>query len=156
MPEFIEMMQVGQGCRSGSARGSSLPAKTPCMIQHIKKYFAIRSYMLRLSQELVRRFGKQPYYSVEQVTQAVQRSGLSAASIIYAHAAYCRQEDFAAFYEPLGLANRYQSLRQTIARRYFSGRSAYDAQTIIRRFVPGRVGSGEFHESDIGSSWNGH
>jgi hypothetical protein len=107
--------------------------------------------MHQLSRELVRRFGKHPYYSVENVTQAVQRNGLSAASIVYAHAAYCRQEDFAAFCEPLGLSDRYQSLRQTISRRYFSGRSGYDAQTIIRRFVPGSVGSAEFHESDIGS-----
>jgi hypothetical protein len=125
------------------------------MILFFKKYFAIRSYMHRLSQELVRRFGKRRYYSIEHVSQAVQRGGLSAAFIIYAHAAYCRQEDFAAFYGPLALADRYPSLRQTIARRYFSGRSAYDAQTIIRRFVPGSCSSTEFHESDAGAGWNG-
>jgi hypothetical protein len=94
------------------------------MIRHIKRYLAIRSYMHQLSRELARRFGKRSYYSVEHVTQAVQRGGLSAAFIAYAHAAYCQQTDFDAYYEPLGVACSYQGLRQTIARRYFSGDAA--------------------------------
>jgi hypothetical protein len=95
---------------------------------------AIRSYMLRLSRELVRRFGKQPHYPVEHVTQAVQRGGLSAAFIAYAHAAFCKRTDFDAHYEPLGVACSYQGLRRTIARRYFSGDIDFDAKTIISRF----------------------
>lgn len=90
--------------------------------------------MYRLSQELVRRFGRRARYSVEHVTQAVQRGGLSAAFIAYAHAAFCNQEDFDAHYAPLGVACTYQDLRRTIARRYFSGRSNFDAGTIIARF----------------------
>ena len=90
--------------------------------------------MLRLSQQLMRRFGKQPHYKVEHVTQAVQRGGLSSAFIAYAHAAFCKQEDFDVYYEPLGVACSYQGLRRTIARRYFSGDPDFDAQTISSRF----------------------
>ena len=43
------------------------------MIHHLKQYFAIRSYVKRLSQELVRRFGRKPFYPIEQVTLAAQR-----------------------------------------------------------------------------------
>ena len=107
------------------------------MIRHIKRYLAIRSYMLRLSRELVRRFGKQSHYTVEHVTQAVQRGGLSSAFIAYAHAAFCKQTDFDAHYAPLGVACSYQGLRRTVGRRYFSGNMDYDATTIIHRFVPG-------------------
>jgi hypothetical protein len=119
------------------------------MIRYIKRYLAIRSYMHRLSQELVRRFGKQSHYSVEHVTQAVQRGGLSAAFIAYAHAAFCKQADFDAYYEPLGVACSYQGLRHTIARRYFSGRPDFDADTIIFRFCRGSYRSSG--KSDTGS-----
>jgi len=79
----------------------------------------------------------------EHVTQAVQRSDLSTAFIAYAHAAFCKQEDFEAYYEPLGVASSYLGLRQTIARRYFSGRLNFDAKTILARFVRGNLqGSG--------------
>ena len=108
------------------------------MIRHIKRYLAVRSYMHRLCQELVRRFGRQSHYSVENVTQAVQRGGLSAAFIAYAHAAYCTQEDFDAFYRPSIAGGSYLDLRRTVARRYFSGRLVFDAATIIRKFCPDR------------------
>ena len=73
------------------------------MIRHIKRYLAIRSYMLRLSQELVRRFDKRSFYPIEQVTQAVERGRFSAAFIAYAHAAFCNQADFDAYYQPFEL-----------------------------------------------------
>src|SRR5271155_4552601 len=101
------------------------------MIRHIKRYLAIRSYMLRLSQELVRRFDKRSFYPIEQVTQAVQRGKFSAAFIAYAHAAFCSQSDFDAFYQPLGVVCSYQGLRHTIALRYFSGQIDFDAETIF-------------------------
>ena len=45
------------------------------MIRYIKRYLAIRSYVRRLSQDLPRRFGKRPFYSLEHVSQALQREG---------------------------------------------------------------------------------
>ncbi len=64
------------------------------MIRHIKRYLAIRGYVRRLSRDLVQRFGKRSFYSVEQVTQAVQRGKFSSAFIAYAHATFCSQIDF--------------------------------------------------------------
>jgi len=109
--------------------------KTRTMILHIKRYLAIRGYMIRLSRELVRRFGKRSFYSIEQVTQAVQRGKLSAAFIAYAHASFCNQKDFDAFYEPMRVSCGYQGLRRTVGRRYLSGQLDFDAETIISRFV---------------------
>ena len=125
------------------------------MIRHLKRYLAIRSYMHRLSGELRRRFDTRRYYSVEMVTQAVQRGGLSSAFIAYAHAAYCSEKDFNAHYEPMGVACTYHGLRKTIGRRYFSGQSDFDAKTVISRFC--RIGflSDEFNESGIGSDYSG-
>ena len=124
------------------------------MIRHIKRYLAIRSYALRLSQDLVRRFGKRSLYSVEQVTQAVERGKFSAEFIDYAHATFCRQKDFDAHYEPLGVSCSYFGLRRTVGRRYLSGSVDFDAAAVISRFRRGD--SGDFYESGIGSQGGGH
>jgi hypothetical protein len=125
------------------------------MIRHIKRYLAIRSYMRQLSRELARRFDKRSHYSIEMVTQAVQRGGLSPAFIAYAHAAYCTKEDFDTHYLPLQVACTYRGLRQTIARRYFSGQTDFDAKTIIARFCRIGFDSDGFYESGLGGSDQG-
>lgn len=119
------------------------------MICHIKRYFAIRSYMMRLSGELVRRFGRKAGYKVEHVTQAIQRGGFPPAFAVYAHAAYCSREDFDAHYEPTGLPINYFDLRRPIARRYFSNHLDFDAQTICAKYASSDD-SGSFYESGIG------
>jgi hypothetical protein len=126
------------------------------MIRHIKRYFAIRSYLRRLSGDLVRRFGRRALYKIEHVTQAVQRGKFSAAFIAHAHAIFCSREDFDAHYGPLGVACTYDGLRKPIARRYFSGRMDFDAETVIARFGSAGYSRGDFSESGIGSNYNGH
>ena len=126
------------------------------MIRHLKRYLAIRSYMRKLSRELVRRFGKRSHYSIEMVTQAVQRGELSPVFIAYAHAAYCTGEDFDAHYLPLQVACTYRGLRQTIAKRYFSDQPEFDAKTIIARFCRIGFDSDRFYESGLGDSSNDH
>jgi hypothetical protein len=123
------------------------------MVRHVKRYLAIRTYVYRLSQDLVRRFDKRSFYSVEHVTQAVQRGEYSATFIAYAHAAFCRQTDFDAYYGPLGVSCSYDGLRRTIGRRYLSGQLDFDAGTIINKFRRGAGGRGDFYDSEIG--WPG-
>ena len=122
------------------------------MIRQLKRYLAIRSYMHRLSRELLQRYDKRSYYSVEMVTHAVQRGGLSTAFVAYAHAAFCSEQDFEAHYKPMHVACTYHGLRQTIAKRYFSGRSDFDAKAIISRFCRISFDSDTFYESGIGTN----
>ena len=125
------------------------------MIRHLKRYFAVRSYMKRLSQQLVRRFGKRSFYSVDQVTQAAQRGKFSTAFIAYAHAAFCNQKDFEVYYQPAGSACTYQRLRTVIGRRYLHGQLDFDAATIISRFR--QIGQqGGFYESGLGEDYPSH
>ena len=104
----------------------------------------------------MRRFDKRSFYSVDLVTQAVKRGKLSPVFIAYAHAAYCTEADFDAHYKPMRVACSYHGLRQTIARRYFSGDLNFDARTIISRFCRISFDSDQFHESGIGSMYNGN
>lgn len=125
------------------------------MIRRLKQYFAVRSYMKRLSQQLVRRFGKRPYYSVGQVTQAAERGKFSTTFIAYAHAAFCNQKDFEVYYQPTGFACSYQGLRTLIGQRFLHGQLDFDASTIISRFRPvGR--QGDFYESRQGEDYPTH
>lgn len=120
------------------------------MIQRVKKYLIIRSYMRKLSRELARRFGRRPFYSIEHVSQAVQRGKLSAEYIPYAHAAYCSDTDFAAYYRGRTSSANYFELRNTIARRYFWGDVNFDAETIIRKFQKIEYDRQLFGESGLG------
>jgi hypothetical protein len=108
--------------------------------------------MRSLSHDLGRRFGKQHHYSVEQVTQVVQREKYSVVFIAYAHAAYCRQADFDAHYLPLGVACNYAGLRRVIARRYLGGQPDFDAVTLVRRFRRADFTGDSFYESNLGES----
>ena|SRR5436190_14182450 len=126
------------------------------MIRHIKQYLAVRSYMRGLSQDLVRRFGKKSLYTVQQVTQAVERGKFSAAFIAYSHAAFCCQADFDGYYQSLGVSCSYQGLRRTIGRRYLYGKLDFDAATIISRFRRANYGQGEFYESGLGEDYPIH
>src|SRR5215471_8038374 len=104
------------------------------MVRRIRQYLAIRSYVLRLSQDLARRFGKRPHYSISQVTQAVQRGNYSVPFISYAHAAFCSRKDFDTQYGPLAVSCTYDGLRRTVSKRYLEGQFDFNAATIYRRF----------------------
>ncbi len=104
------------------------------MMRHIKRWFAIRSYVTRLSGDLAHRFGVQPSYTVEQVTQAAERGGFTAVFIAYAHATFCSRRGFDAHYHELGVACTYDGLRSVVARRYFRGSIRFDAASVIRTY----------------------
>src|SRR5215831_10086523 len=78
--------------------------------------------------------GKKPYYSIEQVKQAVQRGKFSEESVAYAHAAFCNQADFDRHYQPLGASFNYVELRRVIGVRYLYGQLEFNALAIIKRF----------------------
>lgn len=104
------------------------------MMRHIKRWFAIRSYVTRLSADLERRFDLRSSYTVEQVTQAVERGGYTPVFIAYAHATFCSRQGFDAHYQELGVACTYDGLRAVVARRYFRGSMGFDAAIVIRTF----------------------
>lgn len=117
------------------------------MIRLIAKRLAIGKYVKKLSPELLRRFGKKRFYSIEEVTQAARRSSQPMAFIAYAHAIFCSQTDFDAYYVPLGIACTYDGLRTVVSRRFFGGRCDFDAANIIAWTKPR---DGYFYESGAG------
>ena len=119
------------------------------MLRFIKRRVAIRSYVLKLSQELFRRFGKKHYYTVDEVTQVAQRAGFKLAFIVYAHAIFCTRKDFDSYYGLLKLKCTYDGLRMIVSRRYFGNVRDFDAASIINATRPLDI-SGGFYESGAG------
>ena len=85
----------------------------------------------QLAPELVRRWGKQPRYSVEQVAQAAEAAGLAADVIVYAHAIYCSQPDFDAHYGTGPEACDYAGIRAVITNRYRPGDSGTELAALL-------------------------
>ena len=92
---------------------------------------AVGSSLSQLAPELARRWGRQPCYSVEQVTQAAEAAGLAADVIVYAHALYCSQPDFDAHYGARPEACDYAGIRAVITNRYRPGDSGTDLAALL-------------------------
>ena len=101
------------------------------MFRLIRRRLAIRSYVWKLSQELLSRFGKKHYYSIDEVTQACCRGSLPTDFIAYAHAVFCSRSDFDAYYGPLRVACTYDGLRRVVSRRFFDGVRDFDADEVV-------------------------
>jgi Family of unknown function (DUF6559) len=125
------------------------------MLRLIKQRLAIRSYVWKLSQELLRRFGKKKFYTREEVTRAAKKSHLSTAFIAYAHAIFCTRPEFDAHYGPLQVACTYDDLRSVVSRRYFRGIRDFDAARVVA--ATRREGIiGGFQESGEGTHASGY
>jgi hypothetical protein len=108
------------------------------MFRLIRKRLAIRSYVWKLSQELLDRFGKKSYYSLDEVTQACCRGGLPTDFVAYAHAIFCSRSDFDAYYGPLRAACTYDRLRMVVSRRFFGGVHDFNPDEIVS-YVRARI-----------------
>jgi len=119
------------------------------MFQHIKEYSAIKSYVMKLSLELFSRFGKRHHYSVEEITQTIERAEFDNRCLQYAHALFCERKDFRRHYKRSKFRNCYETLRDEVSDRYFGGVRDFDAANIIEAVRSLEV-KGDFHESGIG------
>ena len=103
------------------------------MIRWFKRRAAIASYFWRLSQALSRRFGRKSHYTIEEVLKTAEGDGFDTAFIAYAHAMFCRRDDFDGYYSPLRVACTYDGLRLVVGRRFFGGVTGFDATNILLR-----------------------
>jgi len=122
------------------------------MIRAIKRYFALGDYVNRLSLELVRRFGMKSLYSLEHVTQTVERGGYDKTYLAYAHAAFCSRDDFDSYYGSMNLKCTFDGLREPIGKRFLGGRTDFDAATVIRRAKGTSAAGGPFRTEESGDA----
>lgn len=117
------------------------------MIRFFQRRRAIKSYVLKGSQELRRRFGIKRWYSVEEVSSSVEEAGLSTAFVAYAHAVFCNRDAFDAFYGALKLRSTYDGLRNEVSCRFLGGARDFTAQAVVEAFDSQRCV--HFRESNL-------
>jgi uncharacterized membrane protein YgcG len=81
------------------------------MIQAIRKRLAIRSYGKRLKPWLQTQYGRQDYYSPNQVRTGASTLGLPVDPLCYAYAMFCTHADFDAHHAAIGESCNYDAMR---------------------------------------------
>ena len=109
----------------------SLGKWTYDMVENIQQRSGIKLYLMKLSTELSSRLGKRRFYSAEQVTQVVRRTGFSRDYLPCAHALFCQRKDFRRYYKRSEFREHYEILRDNISRQCFGGVRDFDAANII-------------------------
>jgi hypothetical protein len=72
------------------------------MLSWIRRRLALRRYRRRLGPALVRRYGRERHYTINQVRATVDTLGLDTSYVCYAFAAFCEQAAFEAHHAALG------------------------------------------------------
>ena len=99
------------------------------MIRFLKRRRAIKQFVMQLPLDLHTRFGGKRHYSVEEVDRATTEK-FNRAFLAYAHALFCTRGEFDGYYGGLKLASTYDSLRRTVAKRFFGGIMDFDAASL--------------------------
>lgn len=119
------------------------------MIRFFRKRRAMRNYLSAGSPELLQRFGMKRWYSVEEVSRAVQGAALPSDFIAYAHAVFCERAAFDGYYAALNLRSSYEGLRGEVSRRFLGGARDFTAQAVVEAYCRSQR-SDPYHESRIG------
>lgn len=121
------------------------------VIKLIERHHVLHSYIWKLSVELLERFGKKSYYTVDEVTHTCRVAGFDMTFLPYAHALYSTRADFDAHYVPLNVPYTYDGLRRIVSRRFFHGVLDFDAERITGYVTSNEEpDDGNFHESWAG------
>jgi hypothetical protein len=78
----------------------------------IRKRLTLRSYRRKLGPALVKRYGRERFYSVNQIRTTVDKLGLNTDYICYAYAEYCTRDDFDAHHVSTGEACDWTEMRE--------------------------------------------
>ena len=96
------------------------------MFQRLRKWFALRSYAMKLSAKLRERYGVAGKYSPKQVTLTVDKCGFNKEWIRYAFCMFCDYADLAQ--SDVSFASDYAVLRTEVANRFLKGQAIFTAE----------------------------
>lgn len=100
------------------------------LFNNYKKSKAIRSYIIKLPKILSKDYGKSEFYTPEQVSKSIERSGLQAVYAYFAISIFCVQESYDSYYQNSGQAISYDDSRSEIADTYFNGHTGFSTKHI--------------------------
>ena len=100
------------------------------IINHYKKNKAIKSYIVKLPKILSKDYGKSEFYTPQQVSKSIERSGLQTIYTYFAISMFCVRESYDSYYQPSGQAVSYDDSRTEIADSYFNSYTDFSPKHI--------------------------
>jgi hypothetical protein len=102
------------------------------MFRFLKRRRAIKTYVFRLSRELLDRFGQKTYYSMDNVNRVFQGGKYDKTYISYAYALFCSRTEFEDYFTQLKVNCTYDGLREFASKKYFNSVIDFNASDIAR------------------------
>ena len=118
------------------------------MFRLLKRRRAIKTYVFRLSLELLRRFGEKTFYPMNQIDRVFEGGKYDPTFISYAYALFCSRAEFDAYFSQLKVNCTYDGLRQFASQKYFNGVIDFNASDVAR--FAKDYGGNSYYESNLG------
>jgi hypothetical protein len=83
-------------------------------MEWIWKRLALRSYRRKLGPALVKRYGRERHYTVNQVRKTAETLGLNTDYLCYAYADYCSESEFDIHHASIGEACDWGAMREEL------------------------------------------
>jgi hypothetical protein len=119
------------------------------MFRFLKRRRAIKTYVFRLSLELLRRFDERTFYSMDQINRVFEGGKYDKTYISYAYALFCSRDEFDSYFSQLNVKCTYDGLRELASKKYFNGVIDFNASDIT---IFAKVfGGNSYYESNVGN-----
>jgi hypothetical protein len=118
------------------------------MFRFLKRRRAIKTYVFRLSRELLHRFDERTFYSMDHINRVFEGGKYDKTYISYAYALFCSRAEFASYFSQLKVKCTYDGLREFASKKYFNGIIDFNASDIARYAKD--AGGGSYYESRLG------
>ena len=100
------------------------------VINNFKKKRAIKSYLVKLPKTLSKDYGKSEFYTPEQVSKSIERSGLQTIYAYFAISMFCVRDSYDSYYQTSDETVSYDESRAAIADTYFNGYSDFSPKHV--------------------------
>ena len=100
------------------------------IITNFKKKRAIKSYLVKLPKILSKDYGKSEFYTPEQVSKSIERSGIQTIYAYFAISIFCVRDSYDNYYQTSDETVSYDESRAAIADTYFNGYSDFSPKNV--------------------------
>lgn len=95
------------------------------MLRWLSKYFALRGYRVKLGPALAKRYGRQRYYTANQVRVTVEKLALPVEYLCYGLAGFCEERAFNEYHSSVGEVCDWREMRQEAADQHIGNHSGH-------------------------------
>jgi hypothetical protein len=102
------------------------------MLERIKKHFALKSYVKKLSPLLRIKYGKLKSYTPSQVHTTIKIHGLNEQNLGYAYVLFCKQSAFNQELEGREDHLDYKAVKKELGDKFFNGEQNFNTSDVMK------------------------